>query len=96
MYIVLLRFSRNKNQASQYMDAHRAWIKRGFDDEVFLLAGSLQPESGGAILAAKTSRDELEKRVATDPFVEADVVSAEILEIDPAKADERLAFLVEN
>ncbi len=25
------------------MDEHNAWIKQGFDDGVFLLVGSLQP-----------------------------------------------------
>ena len=52
MFIVLLKFSRNKARAGQFMDGHKEWIKRGFDDGVFLLAGSLQPNLGGAIAAA--------------------------------------------
>lgn len=35
MFMVLLRFSDNKSQASQLMDGHNAWIARGFDDGVF-------------------------------------------------------------
>lgn len=41
MFVVLLKFSENKARASQFMDGHKAWIKRGFDDGVFLLAGNL-------------------------------------------------------
>ena len=41
MFMVLLKFSENKAQASQFMEAHNAWIKQGFDDGVFLLVGSL-------------------------------------------------------
>ena len=37
MFVVLLRFSDNKDQASEFMEGHNAWIKRGFDDGVFLL-----------------------------------------------------------
>ena len=47
MFIVLLKFSDNKDQAAQFMEGHNEWIKRGFDDDVFLLAGSLQPKWGG-------------------------------------------------
>ena len=47
MFIVLLRFSDNKGQAGQFMEGHNEWIKRGFDDGVFLLVGSLQPSMGG-------------------------------------------------
>jgi uncharacterized protein YciI len=95
MYIVLLRFSDNKANASQFMEAHKEWLKRGFDDGVFLLAGGLQPNLGGGILAHDTSQSELERRVNADPFVAENVVTAEILEIAPAKADARLDFLLD-
>jgi len=94
MFIVLLKFSDNKAQAGQFMEGHNAWIKKGFDDGVFLLVGSLQPNQGGSVIAHNTSLADLQTRVNKDPFVAENVVSAEILEITPAKADERLSFLV--
>jgi uncharacterized protein YciI len=94
MFIVLLRFSDNKAKASQFMEGHKEWIKRGFDDDVFLLVGSLQPNLGGGIVAHNTSLPELQGRVNADPFVAEKVVTAEILEITPSKADARLNFLV--
>lgn len=94
MFIVLLKFSDNKAQAGQFMDGHKTWIQRGVDDGVFLLVGSLQPNGGGGILAHGTTLSDLESRVNDDPFVAENVVTAEILEITPAKADERLAFLL--
>lgn len=94
MFIVLLKFSDNRNHAGQHMDAHKEWLKCGFADGVFLLAGSLEPALGGGILAHHTSRAELEQRVKTDPFVIKNVVNAEIYELDPGKADPRLKFLV--
>ena len=93
MFVVLLRFSDNKGKAGQFMDGHREWIRRGFDDGVFLLVGSLQPGLGGGLLAHNTSRAELEARVNADPFVAEDIVSAEILEIAPSRTDERLNFI---
>ena len=93
MYIVFLKFSDNKDKAGEFMDAHNAWIKSGFDDGVFLVAGSLQPNAGGAIVAHNTTGSDLQNRVNNDPFVAEEVVRAEILEITPARADDRLQFL---
>lgn len=81
--------------ASLHLDGHKAWLKRGFDDGVFVLAGSLQPSAGGAILASGISPEELRSRIAQDPFVAEDVVHAEMFEIEASKADERLGFLLD-
>lgn len=93
MFVILLKFSSNKGQAGQFMEGHKEWIKRGFDDDVFLLVGNLQPNLGGGIVAHNTSLVEIQNRVNADPFVAQNVVSAEILEISPSRADERLRFL---
>ena len=95
MFIVLLRFSDNKDQVSRFMDGHNAWLNRGFDDRIFLLAGALQPSAGGAILADAPSLAAIQDRVNEDPFVAENVVAAEILEVSPAKVDERLTFLLD-
>jgi len=95
MFIVLLKFSDNKSQASQLMENHNQWVKSGLDDGVFLVVGSLQPNLGGGIIAHNTSLADLQARVDADPFVASDVVSAEVLEITPSKADERLQFLLD-
>lgn len=93
MFVVFLRFSENKSLAPQFMDAHNDWIKRGFDDGVFLVVGSLQPKAGGAIIAQGCSFEELEARVADDPFVTENVVHPDIHEISPSRMHDKLSFL---
>lgn len=94
MFIVLLKFSSNKSQAGQFMEGHKEWIERGVEDRVFVLVGSLHPNLGGGIVAHNTTRSDLQDRVNGDPFVAENIVSAEIIEITPAKVDERLKFLL--
>ena len=97
MFIVLLKFSDNKGRAGEWMAGHKQWLQRGFDDGVFLLAGSVQPNQGGAVLAHRTSLSALQERVNSDPFVVHDVVNAEVIEIRPSRVDERLqSLLVES
>ena len=93
MFIVLLRFSDNKAKASEYMEGHNAWIKQGFDDGIFLLVGSIEPSSGGSVIAHNISLEDIQARVNDDPFVSENIVKAEIIEISPKKTDERLSFL---
>ena len=92
MFVVLLRFA-DKARAAPLMEGHQAWIQRGFDDGVFLLVGGLQPNLGGGIVAHNTTLADLQSRVSDDPFVAEKVVTAEILEIAPSRADARLSFL---
>ncbi|WP_424195783.1 YciI family protein [Ampullimonas aquatilis] len=94
MFVVQLKFSANKSQAAQWMDGHKAWIKRGFDDGVFLLVGSLPPNLGGGMVAHHITLADLQARLNDDPFVAHDIVSVEIIEIKPAQADDRLKFLL--
>ena len=93
MFVALLKFSTRKDRAGDFMDGHKAWLKHGFEDGVFLLAGSLPPGAGGGILAHNLDREALEARLAEDPFVAEDVVLPEIIEIAPAMTDPRLDFL---
>lgn len=96
MFLVLLRFLKNKPSAPQLMAGHKAWIGQGIDDGVFQVVGSLGSGAGGAILAHGIALEDLEVRVSEDPFVAEDVVAAEILEITPSHTDPRLDFLMSD
>ena len=94
MFIIFLRFSDNKSKAGELMASQNEWIKRGFSENVFLLVGSIETNLGGSVIAHNTSLEELQQRVNNDPFVVENVVKAEIVEISPKMADERLNFLI--
>jgi uncharacterized protein YciI len=94
MFIVLLKLTDKRGQAGQFMAGHKAWIDRGVQDGVFLLTGSLQPNLGGAIMAHNTSLAALQDRMKEDPFVAEGIVSVDMFEFAPGRADQRLAFLL--
>ncbi|WP_353407280.1 YciI family protein [Pseudoteredinibacter isoporae] len=78
------------------MNEHKAWIKAGMDEAVFMMVGSLQPNLGGCILAHNVDRKSLETRLNKDPFVIEDIVYTDIHEVTPAKANKELHFLMEG
>ena len=96
MFVVLLKFSTNKANASQFMDGHNSWLKDGFAKGVFLLAGSIQPKLGGAIFAHNATLEQIQAIVKEDPFVSEGVVTAEIIEITPSKTAPQMEFLLQQ
>lgn len=93
MFVVFLKFGKNKEKAKEFMEGHNQWLRKGIEEDVFMLAGSLSPQAGGGLLAYNTSFGELESRVQKDPFVEQGVVDYEIIEIRPSVTNEKLNFL---
>jgi hypothetical protein len=93
MFVVLLRFAENKHLASEHIAGHNDWVRKGVEDAVFLLTGSLRGGQGGAIIAYGLTRADLERRLEADQFVAGRVVAPEIIEIEPGTVDRRLAFV---
>lgn len=94
MFIIFLKFGENRAKVRDYLDAHKAWLKQGYEAGIFLMSGSLQENSGGALLAHNTSLAELQRRMGEDPFVAQEIAIVEIIEVTPSAADERLSFLL--
>lgn len=94
MHIIILKFTKKRHSAEQYLPDHKAWLERGFEDDAFLLAGTLGSNLGGAILARGLPIEAIQERVNEDPFVRENIVSAEVLEYAPSVAGEELRFLL--
>ncbi len=96
MFVILLKFSKNRELAGKFMEGHMKWLNQGFDEGAFLLAGSLMPNSGGAIIAKKSSIESIQNRINQDPFIIEKIVESEILEINPSKMDNRFIDLLKQ
>ncbi len=93
MFIIVLRLTEQKAAAKALMPGHNAWIRRGFDDGVFVLMGGLSGAAGGVLLARDATREAVERRVADDPLVAEGVAVAEILEVAVKRVEPSLQLL---
>ena len=93
MYFILLTFTGQTDRLPQFIEAHKAWLQQGFEDGVFIVAGSITDGEGGAIVAVGEDEDALTVRVAKDPFVSEGIVVPEIIGVAPTLMDSRLDFL---
>ena len=51
MFIILLTYTKPLDQVDRHLADHKAWVKQGFEDGIFILSGGQRPRTGGALLA---------------------------------------------
>lgn len=69
----------------QALPEHAAWLDEQYRDGVFLASGRQVPRRGGVILAANLGREELEDRLALDPFGRRGFASYAVTEFVPTR-----------
>lgn len=79
MLILSLTYIAPIEQADAHMQAHMAWVKKGFDDGWFLASGRKVPRTGGVILA-RGERAAIEAHCQADPFVIHGIADYDITE----------------
>lgn len=91
--VVTLTYVAPLEAVDAQMAAHVAWLERGVDEGVLLLAGRQVPRTGG-ILIFRGHRAEVEAVAASDPFVTAGVATAAVTEMAASFAADALADLL--
>jgi uncharacterized protein YciI len=79
MLILSLTYIAPLDKADEQMDAHMAWVKKGYDDGHFIASGRKVPRTGGVILA-RAERAAMEAFCAIDPFVTSGIAIYDITE----------------
>jgi uncharacterized protein YciI len=93
VFIILLTYTKPLDEVDRHLAGHKAWVKQGFEDGVFILSGGQRPRTGGALLALGDDRSAIQTRADCDPFVLAGVATAEVIEVVPSTLDDRLNSL---
>jgi uncharacterized protein YciI len=93
MFIILLTYTKPLDEVDRHLAAHKAWVRQGFEEGVFILSGGQRPRTGGALLALGDNRSAIQSRVDHDPFVQAGVATAVVIEVVPSTLDDRLDWL---
>ncbi|MDQ0681030.1 uncharacterized protein YciI [Arthrobacter pascens] len=79
MYVVSLSYKVPEDIVDFHLEAHVDWLKRAFDDGVFVAAGRKVPRTGGLLLS-RADRSTLDASLAKDPFYVNGVAEFEVLE----------------
>lgn len=68
MFVVTLRYDVALDRIDEALAEHIAWLDKNYADGTFVLSGPQVPRIGGVLIAVNTTREELDQRLADDPF----------------------------
>ena len=80
LFIVDLEYLVPFDQIEPHLEAHMAFVRRGYDSGQFLMSGAKVPRSGGVILARGESRAAVEAQMAQDPFLAEGLCALKVTE----------------
>ena len=68
MFIVTLTYLKPVDEIDALMHDHVEWLRKGYDEGLFIASGRRIPRTGGVILARSGDEQALRDNLARDPF----------------------------
>ena len=91
--LILLDYVAPLDEIDALMEAHVEWLKKGFDEGVFVVAGRKDPRTGGVILV-RGKKDAVAALAESDPFVENGAARFDVVGFNASFALPELADLL--
>lgn len=79
-FILDLTYIAPLSQVDAYLEEHRAFVAKGYDNQLFLASGAKEPRTGGIIIARAESLEALHSLIREDPFYVHHLVDYQITE----------------
>ena len=80
MFIVTLTYLKPVEEIDALMHDHVEWLRRGYDEGLFIASGRRVPRTGGVILARSGDEAALRANLARDPFVVHGAARVDVVE----------------
>ena len=82
MYLLVVSYVRPAEEVIPHIETHSSWVKKYFQEGIFLMAAQKKSKLGGAILLKSIEKSLLTKIIAEDSYVTADVAEYQIIDLD--------------
>lgn len=82
MFMLELSFTRPATQVEPENKAHGEWVRRYLGEGVFVFAGVKKGGTGGVLAVKSIEREALDRILAEDSYIKADVGEYDIVEFD--------------
>ena len=85
LFVIELTYTSPLTEIDAAMKAHVRFLEKYYASGHFLVSGRKIPRDGGIILAAGTSREEVEAIAREDPFTARGLAVARVIEFRPSQ-----------
>jgi uncharacterized protein YciI len=83
VYVLLVTYRAPLERIDELRPRHVAYLREHYADGTFLVSGRQRPPAGGLIVAGDVDRAELERIIATDPYVTEGAAEYTVVEFGP-------------
>lgn len=84
LFSIALHYTGNAADIQPHLDAHRQWLVEHIKGGRIIVAGPLEPRTGGLILASCPDQAAMQAMMEQDPFIVEQVASYAALACQPA------------
>jgi uncharacterized protein YciI len=88
VFVLLARYTKPAEEVDLLLEDHKAWISRHQEAGRILMTARQVPLTGGLILAAGDSVEQMREMISEDPFHSSGAAEYEVLEFEPARVTE--------
>jgi uncharacterized protein YciI len=85
MHIVTLAYVAGLAEIDAAISDHVAWLDGNYADGAFIASGRQEPRVGGVIFTAGITRQDLDKRLALDPFNKRGLAEYTVVTFNPSR-----------
>lgn len=82
MFLLIVTYTKPIESVTPHVQAHVDWVNKYINEKVFLFAGPKKDKNGGAILTKSMDRALLNKIIAEDSYVKANVCDYQLIDFD--------------
>jgi len=83
MFLLISKYVKSLDEVDKVLEAHRAFLKKYYDNGTFLCSGRMNPRTGGVIICRGDNPDTVRNILKEDPFFTEKVSEYEIIEFVP-------------
>lgn len=96
MFVISVTYLKPMEMVEQYLPAHVEFLDRYLVRGIFMASGRKNPRTGGIILAAGVTREQLERMIEEDPFKANGIASYEIIDFTPNRTSAEFGSLMDR
>ena len=95
MQIINLEYKKPLSEVNKYLEAHRIFLQKYYDKNIFIASGPKDPRTGGVILA-NINKEFIEEIINEDPFYQNQIADYKIIDFDPVKYSDEFKLVLEK
>ncbi len=82
LYLILLTYVQAPEEVAAHLEEHRAYLRRMYAEDHFIVSGPRIPAEGGVILARAASEDDVRALIRMDPFSQRSIAQYQVIAFD--------------